>query len=188
MIPPQCGMLVIGGFPITLPDRITAMIFASVLNSLRKSYPDIGGIDLSGEPGFGTPPSAAPATATPWPRGTGTEPVRAVAVDATVADIQSPTCAPACPRSGMPSRPGLQSAISRSGVPRPGMDGFFGLADSPSPCFDNRGQLADGERSTDRCSAPARPARRRRDPAKPWQAEQANCTNRCVPHRHLRID
>jgi hypothetical protein len=39
MIPPQCGMLTIGAFPITLPERITAMIFASVLNSLRKSWP-----------------------------------------------------------------------------------------------------------------------------------------------------
>ena len=32
MIPPQCGMLTIDAFPITLPERITAMIFASVLN------------------------------------------------------------------------------------------------------------------------------------------------------------
>ena len=32
MIPPQCGMLTIGAFPITLPDLITSMILASVLN------------------------------------------------------------------------------------------------------------------------------------------------------------
>ena len=32
------------------------MIFASVLNSLRKSAPESGGIVLSGDCGFGTPP------------------------------------------------------------------------------------------------------------------------------------
>ena len=58
MIPPQCGMLAIGCLPITLPDRITSRIFLSVLNSFRKSCPESGGIDLSGESGLGTPPSA----------------------------------------------------------------------------------------------------------------------------------
>src|SRR5438309_1711342 len=57
MIPPQCGMLTIGARPITLPERITAMIFASVLNWWRKSAPESGGIVLSGESGFATPPS-----------------------------------------------------------------------------------------------------------------------------------
>ena len=57
MIPPQCGMLTIGARPITLPLRITAAIFASVLNSWRKSCPESGGIVLSGDCGFGTPPS-----------------------------------------------------------------------------------------------------------------------------------
>ena len=33
------------------------MIFASVLNSLRKSAPESGGIVLSGDCGLGTPPS-----------------------------------------------------------------------------------------------------------------------------------
>lgn len=47
MIPPQCGMLAIGGLPITLPLRMKAMIFASVLNSLRKTWPESGGIVLS---------------------------------------------------------------------------------------------------------------------------------------------
>ena len=36
MIPPQCGMLTIGARPITLPDRMTAMIFASVLNCVAE--------------------------------------------------------------------------------------------------------------------------------------------------------
>jgi hypothetical protein len=58
MIPPQCGMLAIGALPITLPERITSVIFASVLNCLRKSCPESGGIVLSGDCGFGTPPSA----------------------------------------------------------------------------------------------------------------------------------
>jgi hypothetical protein len=44
-------MLTIGARPITLPERITAMIFASVLNCLRKATPDSGGIDLSVEAG-----------------------------------------------------------------------------------------------------------------------------------------
>jgi len=56
-MPPQCGMLTIGAFPITLPDRITSLIFASVLNCLKKSAPDSGGIVLSGDCGLGTPPS-----------------------------------------------------------------------------------------------------------------------------------
>ncbi len=56
-MPPQCGMLVIGGLPITLPERIIEVIFASVLNSARKSCPDKGRIDLSGDPGLGTPPN-----------------------------------------------------------------------------------------------------------------------------------
>ena len=51
------GMLTIGAFPITLPLRITSMTLASVLNWLRKSKPERGGIDLSGDCGFGTPPS-----------------------------------------------------------------------------------------------------------------------------------
>ena len=50
------GMLTIGARPITLPLRITSMIFLSVLNSLRKVSPDSGGIVLSGDCGFGTPP------------------------------------------------------------------------------------------------------------------------------------
>ena len=50
------GMLAIGGFPITLPERIISVIFASVLNSSRKSCPESGGIVLSSESGFGTPP------------------------------------------------------------------------------------------------------------------------------------
>jgi hypothetical protein len=58
MIPPQCGMLTIGARPRTLPERITAMILASVSNSLRKTTPESGGIVLSGDCGFGTPPSA----------------------------------------------------------------------------------------------------------------------------------
>ena len=33
------------------------MIFASVLNSLRKSWPASGGIALSADCGLGTPPS-----------------------------------------------------------------------------------------------------------------------------------
>ena len=57
MIPPQWGMLTIGARPITLPERITAAIFWSVLNSSRKSGPDSGGIAWSGDCGFGTPPS-----------------------------------------------------------------------------------------------------------------------------------
>ena len=57
MIPPQCGMLTIGARPITLPERITAVIFASVLNSFQKSGPESGGIVLSGDCGLGTPPS-----------------------------------------------------------------------------------------------------------------------------------
>src|SRR5439155_6309618 len=57
MMPPQCGMLAIGGLPMTLPERITATILASVLNSLRKSWPESDGIVLSGDCGFGTPPS-----------------------------------------------------------------------------------------------------------------------------------
>ena len=56
-IPPQCGMLTIGALPITLPLRITAAIFASVLNWCRKPWPERTGIVLSGESGFGTPPS-----------------------------------------------------------------------------------------------------------------------------------
>jgi hypothetical protein len=35
--------------PITLPLRMKSMIFASVLNSCRKSAPDSGGIVLSGD-------------------------------------------------------------------------------------------------------------------------------------------
>ena len=57
MMPPQCGMLAIGALPITLPERMNSRIFASVLNSLRKSWPESGGIALSGDCGFGTPPS-----------------------------------------------------------------------------------------------------------------------------------
>ena len=56
MIPPQCGMLAIGGLPITLPLRMKPMMIASVLNSLRKSWPESGGIVLSSACGFGTPP------------------------------------------------------------------------------------------------------------------------------------
>jgi hypothetical protein len=56
MIPPQCGMLVIGALPMTLPERIISLIFASVLNSSRKSCPESGGIALSSERGLGTPP------------------------------------------------------------------------------------------------------------------------------------
>ena len=72
MIPPQCGMLAIGGLPITLPLRMKAMIFASVLNSVRKSWPDSGGIVLSAAWGFGTTAEAA----------------RAVAVDASVPHVE----------------------------------------------------------------------------------------------------
>ncbi len=57
MIPPQCGMLTIGALPSTLPVRMKSMIFASVLNSERKSWPASGGIVLSSDCGFGTPPS-----------------------------------------------------------------------------------------------------------------------------------
>jgi hypothetical protein len=57
MIPPQCGMLTIGACPSTLPVRMISMIFASVLNSSRKSAPESGGIVVSGDSGFGTPPS-----------------------------------------------------------------------------------------------------------------------------------
>ena len=46
MIPPQCGMLTIGCRPSTLPLRMKSMIFASVLNSLKKSAPESGGIVL----------------------------------------------------------------------------------------------------------------------------------------------
>jgi hypothetical protein len=56
MIPPQWGMLVIGGLPITLPERIISRIFSSVLNSWRNSCPERGGIVLSSESGLGTPP------------------------------------------------------------------------------------------------------------------------------------
>jgi len=56
MIPPQCGMLTIGARPMTLPERMTAMILASVSNSCRKSAPESGGIVLSGDCGLGTPP------------------------------------------------------------------------------------------------------------------------------------
>jgi hypothetical protein len=55
-LPPQCGMLTIGGRPITLPLRITRMILAAVFNSLRKSVPDSGGITRSGAAGLATPP------------------------------------------------------------------------------------------------------------------------------------
>jgi len=50
-------MLTIGARPIPLPERMMAMIFASVLNSVRKSWPERGGIALSGDCGLGTPPS-----------------------------------------------------------------------------------------------------------------------------------
>ncbi len=56
MIPPQCGMLTIGALPITLPLRMMPAIAASVGKSWRKPPPESGGIDLSGESGFGTPP------------------------------------------------------------------------------------------------------------------------------------
>src|SRR5438034_1399540 len=56
MIPPQCGIETIGARPRTLPLRITSMIFWSVLNSEKKSAPESGGIVLSGDDGFGTPP------------------------------------------------------------------------------------------------------------------------------------
>ena len=49
-------MLTIGAFPITLPLRITAAIAASVGKSWRKPPPESGGITLSAESGFGTPP------------------------------------------------------------------------------------------------------------------------------------
>src|SRR5262249_35584470 len=55
--PPQGGIETIGARPITAPLLITAMIFASVLNWCRKAAPDRGGIVLSGDCGFGTPPS-----------------------------------------------------------------------------------------------------------------------------------
>jgi hypothetical protein len=38
------------------PVRMISLIFASVLNSLKKSAPDRGGIVSSGDCGFGTPP------------------------------------------------------------------------------------------------------------------------------------
>ena len=57
MMPPQCGIETIGARPRTLPLRITSVIFWSVLNSWKKSAPDSAGIDLSGDCGFGTPPS-----------------------------------------------------------------------------------------------------------------------------------
>jgi len=57
MIPPQCGIETIGARPMTLPLLITAMIFSSVLNSLKKSAPESAGIALSGDWGLGTPPS-----------------------------------------------------------------------------------------------------------------------------------
>ena len=50
------AMLVIGDLPMTLPERIISVIFSSVLNSWRKSCPERGGIVLSSESGFGTPP------------------------------------------------------------------------------------------------------------------------------------
>jgi len=50
-------MLTIGACPSTLPVRMISMIFASVLNSSRKSAPESGGIVVSGDCGFGTPPS-----------------------------------------------------------------------------------------------------------------------------------
>ena len=49
-------MLTIGAWPITLPLRITSAIALSVGKSWRKPWPESGGIDLSGESGFGTPP------------------------------------------------------------------------------------------------------------------------------------
>jgi hypothetical protein len=57
MIPPQWGIETIGARPITLPLRITSMIFLSVLNSAKKSAPERGGMALSGDWGLGTPPS-----------------------------------------------------------------------------------------------------------------------------------
>ena len=82
MIPPQCGMLTIGARPITLPERITSMIFWSVLNWFRKSTPESGGIVLSGRLRVR---HAA-------------ETVRSVAVDAAVTHVQHASLRP--PRPG----------------------------------------------------------------------------------------
>ena len=49
-------MLTIGARPSTLPVRIMSMIFWSVPKSVWKPAPESGGIVLSGDCGFGTPP------------------------------------------------------------------------------------------------------------------------------------
>lgn len=70
-MPPQCGMLTIGAWPMTLLERITALILAAVLNSPRNPAPERrDGFVL----GLGV-----------WDA---TEAVESVAVDAPVADVE----------------------------------------------------------------------------------------------------
>src|SRR6516162_8969750 len=131
MMPPQCGMLTIGARPMTLPDTITFLMLWSVLNCLKKAAPDSGGIVLSGDSGFGTPPSpfgpwqltqpysvysACPSTARPCPFGTAT----GVAVDT----FGSPAWMYA-----------TRSSTCRAEItwPQTGMYGWLGFADSPRP-------------------------------------------------------
>ena len=77
MMPPQWGMLTIGAFPMTLPLRITSMIFLSVLNCFRKA-------------------SRRAAESFVWRLRVrdAAEAVRAVAVDAAVGDVEG------CARDG----------------------------------------------------------------------------------------
>ena len=50
-------MLTIGALPITLPLRMTSAIALSVGKSWRNPWPESGGMTVSAESGFATPPS-----------------------------------------------------------------------------------------------------------------------------------
>ena len=56
MIPPQCGMLAIGGLPMTLPGPDHLCDLRVGVELLAEVLPESGGIVLSSESGFGTPP------------------------------------------------------------------------------------------------------------------------------------
>ena len=184
MIPPQCGMLTIGALPITLPERITSMIFASVLNSLRKSGAGERRDRLVGRLRVR---HAA-------------EPVRAVAVDAAVAHVERRALdggaltlrdrrwrRPSARRqAGADVRDRSVDLLFEITAPQTGMYGCVGLADSPSPwsmiCRSSRGR----QRLADRRSAPARPARRRRGPR--GHDTGRTRTGRSRARRRLRAD
>ena len=180
MIPPQCGMLTIGALPITLPLRITSAIFSSVLNSLRKS----GARERRDRLVRRLRVRHA------------AEAVRAVAVDAAVADVErgardGGALARAAPATGVacrrpPAAPrgctrrGRRPASSRSPAPQTGMYGCVGFADSPSPWLMMCVSWADRELWPTVFSAgtagetPPRPCR-------PWHWAQANWTKSCAP-------